>query len=718
MNELRWNPLLSTWVMVATARQNRPHMEENDCPFCPSSGNVRNYDVMKYNNDFPALMPAAPKIKRIKKNLYKNERAFGKCEVILYSPDHKVNLYELTINHIEKIINLWIKRFIALSKNKKNKYIFIFENKGEEVGVTMLHPHGQIYVYPFVPLKLITELNSAHYFYKKNKKCIICQMNIEEKISGERIIYENKSFIAYIPYFTDFPYGVFIVSKEHKPYITDLNMTEKSDLADILKIIEGAFDSLFNRSFPFMMCIHQCPVNFSRYKDSKKYFHLHIEFYTPLRAKDRIKYYASSESGAWAAANVSLVEETSKEMISAKLKYLSKTDIEKFKEQFIFEFSRLYKQKTNQMKIFKAPARINIIGEHIDYNGGYVLPVAINPGCYTAIQKRKDKKIVIKDINRREAVILKINKKNKYKEKITWANYAAGVLNEFYKSGFKLRTGFNVLFFSDIPIGSGLSSSAAFTVSFAYGLSKIFGFNLEKNQIALLCKRAENIFVGVSCGIMDQFASSLSKEGHAMFLLCNDLSYEYISFNPSVYSYSIVIVDSNKKRQLANSKYNERTRECKIALDLLNKKIKSDNLCNISYQEFERNKNLIKNKTILKRAIHVIYENERVKKAVAALKKNDYKTLGKLLIESHISLRDNYEVTGFELDTLFEIAINQKGCVGSRMTGAGFGGCTINIVQNDYVYDFKRNVLEQYRKKTGLYPDFYICEAKNGVIEI
>ncbi len=716
MNELRWNPLLGTWIMVATARQNRPHMDENFCPFCPSSGNVRDYDVLKYDNDFPALMVAAPKIKKIKSVLYKNEMAYGKCEVILYSPDHKANLFELSDTHIEKIIDLWIKRCKTLSKNKKNKYIFVFENKGEEVGVTMLHPHGQIYAYPFIPLKLKTELDSAAAFYKKNRKCIICQMNEEEVKSKKRIIYENKSFIAYIPYFTDYPYGVFIVSKKHRPYLADHDSEEKSNLADILKVIEGAFDSLFNRSFPFMMCVHQCPVNSPEYKDAKKYFHMHIEFYTPLRAKDKIKYYASSESGAWAAANVALSEDTSREMVSAKLKYLAKSDIKKFKEQFFHEFQLLHGTGNEQIKIFKAPARINIIGEHIDYNGGYVLPCAINPGCYTGLRKRKDKNIVIKDINNSETIVLKANIFNKFNRKNTWSNYPAGVLNEFYRLGFKLNSGLDVLFFSDIPIGSGLSSSAAFTVSFAYGLSYFLGFFIDKKEIALLCKRAENNFVGVSCGIMDQFASALSKKGSAMLLDCANLNYSYIPFNMD--NYVMVVIDSNKKRQLTESKYNERTRECKIALKILNKKIKVNNLCSITPAVFEKNKKLIHDEKFLKRIKHVIYEHERVKCAAIALKKNDFGQLGKLLVKSHISLRDNYEVTGYELDSLFEIAINQKGCAGSRMTGAGFGGCTINIVRKDCIYDFKKNVLEQYRKKTGLYPDFYVCEAEDGASEV
>jgi galactokinase len=376
----------------------------------------------------------------------------------------------------------------------------------------------------------------------------------------------------------------------------------------------------------------------------------------------------------------------------------------------------MHGNSNNRISIFKAPARINIIGEHIDYNGGYVLPVAINSGCYTGIRKRNDNKLVIKNINMKEYATFIINKKNIYNKKITWLNYPAGVLNEFYKLGLKLKNGVDILFFSDIPIGSGLSSSAAFTVSFAYAISWFFEFYLDEKDIAMLCRRAENNFVGVACGIMDQFPSALSKKYNAMFLNCSDLNYSYIPVKSDKYSF--VIIDSNKKRKLSESKYNERTKECKEALRQINKKIKAENLCDVTTDIFEKNKKLIKDEIILKRARHVIYEQARVKSAAAALKKNNFLRLGKLLIKSHISLRDDYEVTGFELDTLFDIAIKQKGCIGSRMTGAGFGGCTINIVENQYIYDFKLNVLNQYKKITGLYPDFYVCDAEDGVREI
>lgn len=324
MSELRWNPLLKTWTMVASNRQARPNMPKDWCPFCPGSGRVpEHYDVLKYDNDFPALKlnPDKPDVEG--SELYRVAENYGKCEVILYSPEHTKTLPELSVEHIYKLVNLWTERFREISKDEKIKYIFEFENRGEEVGVTMPHPHGQLYAYPFVPLKLKVELDSCKEYYFEKGKCMICQMNEEETDFKERIIYENDSFLAYIPFFTDYPYGVFIVSKAHKGNFTEFTDKEKWDLAEMLKNITGAFDSLFDRLFPYMMCIHQTPVNSEEYKDSEKYYHFHIEFYPPLRDKDKLKFYASSEMGAWAAANTMAVEEAAENLRRALEKFVS-----------------------------------------------------------------------------------------------------------------------------------------------------------------------------------------------------------------------------------------------------------------------------------------------------------------------------------------------------------------------------------------------------------
>lgn len=322
MAELRYNPLLRDWTIVASNRQNRPHMPKDYCPFCPGSGKVPDhYDVYKYDNDFPALRADPPEPDPVATKLYKTAPSYGRCEVILYSPEHTKTLPELTVEHIVKLIDLWTERFEELSRDPKHKYIMIFENRGEEVGVTMPHPHGQIYAYSKMPLKIQTELNACKAHHEEYGTCLLCDMNREEKAFAQRVIIENDSFICYLPFFTDYPYGVFIVSKHHKTALTDFTADEKRDLADILKQTTGTMDELFDRLFPYMMVLHQRPVNSESVED---YYHFHIEFYPPLRARDRIKYYASSEMGAWAATNPLCVEETAVQMREAHQKYLAK----------------------------------------------------------------------------------------------------------------------------------------------------------------------------------------------------------------------------------------------------------------------------------------------------------------------------------------------------------------------------------------------------------
>lgn len=314
MPELRWNPLLDTWTMVATNRQNRPHLPKDYCPFCPGHGNIPNsYDVLAYPNDFPTLsldgnfLPDTKKSKG--SDLFLGAEAVGRCEVILYSPEHNKQLYQLSDTHLIKLVNLWAERYRILAADKRIKYIFEFENRGEEVGVTIHHPHGQLYAYPFIPAKIREELRNCKAYYKQHGRNLFADLNAAEKKYKKRIVYENKCFIAYIPYFTDYPFGVFIVSKQLTPNIAALTDAEKKDLADVLKKVTKGFDQIFNRHFPYMMCMHQTPLNDRSYNGAEAYYAFHIEFYPPLRAKDRIKWYAGSEMGAGAAANPLDVDE-------------------------------------------------------------------------------------------------------------------------------------------------------------------------------------------------------------------------------------------------------------------------------------------------------------------------------------------------------------------------------------------------------------------------
>jgi len=324
MAELRWHPLIKDWVIIASHRQNRPQMPRDWCPFCPGSGKVPDeYDVLKYDNDFPALSQNPPEPDNVPTKLYKMTEAYGKCEVILYSPNHTTTLPELPVNHIKKLVDLWTERFIELRKDKKIKYIFIFENRGEIVGVTMPHPHGQIYGYSYIPKKLELELASCKEHYERNKTCLICDMNNDEMEFKQRVIFENEDFVVYLPFFTEYPYGIYISSKRHIQNLAQFTEREKLNLAKTLKDATGTLDSLFDYQFPYMMCMHQDPVNSGDFSD---YYHFHIEFFPPMRSRDKQKFNASSETGAWAHANPTKPEEKAEELRAAYRKFKMKEE--------------------------------------------------------------------------------------------------------------------------------------------------------------------------------------------------------------------------------------------------------------------------------------------------------------------------------------------------------------------------------------------------------
>jgi UDPglucose--hexose-1-phosphate uridylyltransferase len=311
--------------MIASHRQERPQMPNDWCPFCPGSGRVPDdYDVYEYDNDFPALSEMPPEPDDVGTDFFITRPAYGKCEVILYSPNHTITLPELPVRHVQKLIALWKHRFNELSKDVKAKYIYIFENRGKEVGVTMPHPHGQIYSFPFLPKKIELECRSAKTYLEEKGRCIFCDWLKEEQSASVRVIFENEHFAVILPFFTEYPYGVYIISKAHKQYITEFNDEESASLAETVRNTVGMLDSLFDRPFPYMMCMHNGPVNG---EDAKAYYHFHIEFFPPLRSINKIKYNASSETGAWAHCNPTAPEEKAVELRDAYRKYITEVKV-------------------------------------------------------------------------------------------------------------------------------------------------------------------------------------------------------------------------------------------------------------------------------------------------------------------------------------------------------------------------------------------------------
>jgi len=364
-------------------------------------------------------------------------------------------------------------------------------------------------------------------------------------------------------------------------------------------------------------------------------------------------------------------------------------------------------------KQFFAPGRVNLIGEHTDYNGGNVFPCAIDKGTYGLVKKRNDRKFRMYSENFADLGVMEFTLDELTNDKKhDWANYPKGVIKMFLEAGQKIDSGFDILFSGNIPNGAGLSSSASIEMLTAIVLKDLFHLSIDPVEMAQLGKKTENLFIGVNSGIMDQFAVAMGKKDHAILLDCNTLKYAYV---PVVLKDEVIVIaNTNKRRGLADSKYNERRAECDEALAELQTKSPIKALGELSIEQFEANKDLIKSPVRQKRAKHAVYENQRTLKAQKELSAGNLAEFGKLMNQSHISLRDDYEVTGVELDTLAALAWEQPGVVGSRMTGAGFGGCTVSIVKKDKVDDFIKNVGEAYKNKIGYAADFYIASVSDG----
>ena len=384
-------------------------------------------------------------------------------------------------------------------------------------------------------------------------------------------------------------------------------------------------------------------------------------------------------------------------------------------DELFKQFYELYGSPADTPGFYFAPGRVNLIGEHTDYNGGFVLPCALQYGTYLMIRPRTDKLIKLASTN--------FEFKAEYdpsagfiKQESHWINYPLGIFDQFSKRNYTFP-GFDLLYSGDIPNSAGLSSSASIEMVTAYALASVLNITeLGMTDLIKLSKQSENEFIGVNCGIMDMFAVGMGAADHAIFLNCETLEFKRIPF--ILNSFKLVIANTNKQRGLADSKYNERVRECKEAVEIFNRYMPLKRLGEIGFMQFFKIQDVIADERIRKRARHVISENQRVLNAVSALHKSDILQFGALMNASHESLRDNYEVTGPELDALVEEALKINGVAGSRMTGAGFGGCTVSIVSDYAVEKFIQEVGEKYNQRTGLSATFYIAEVSDGPKEL
>ncbi|MGG1519461.1 galactokinase [Paenibacillus oryzisoli] len=387
-------------------------------------------------------------------------------------------------------------------------------------------------------------------------------------------------------------------------------------------------------------------------------------------------------------------------------------DLQSLKKTFI----EIYGESSANISAFHAPGRVNLIGEHTDYNGGYVFPAALTFGTTLLIRPRADRTIGFASTNMPLRKQISIDDMV-YNEEDDWMNYPKGIVVHLAKEGLPVQHGYDLLFHGEIPNGAGLSSSASIEVVTAYGLQAMEKYPTDTVKIALLAQKTENQFVGVNCGIMDQFAVANGKKDNAILLMCDTLEYRHVPFQSG--SYKLVIGNTNKRRGLVDSAYNERRAQCEQAVKDLQAQFPSLTLLGqLNLAQFNEYKHLIPDETVRRRAQHVVEEIDRVLQSIKVLEANDLESFGKLMIGSHDSLRDLYEVTGLELDSMVAAALKVPGVLGSRMTGAGFGGCTVSLVHEDSVETFIDQVGKEYTEKTGLTPSFYVCDIGNGVEQV
>jgi len=372
------------------------------------------------------------------------------------------------------------------------------------------------------------------------------------------------------------------------------------------------------------------------------------------------------------------------------------------------KFSAEYHKKADA--VYFTPGRVNLIGEHIDYNGGLVMPCAITLGTWVAIAPNSDQKFRFKSLNFENQVEVNSNVLND-KDGSSWTNYPVGVINEFIRDGKEIN-GLDFLFYGNIPIGSGLSSSASIEIATAFALNSYYNLGYDRLDLVKIAKRVENDFIGLNSGIMDQFAVAFGEKNKAIVLDCETLKYKMVDV--TLGNYVLAIINTNKPRELADSKYNERVAECQQALKLLNQEITLHYLCELTAEKLALHSHLITDETILNRATHVVKENDRVHLAAKALNNGNLEEFGRLMYASHESLRNLYEVSGTELDAVVDFCSGYDHVIGARMTGAGFGGCAIALLEKGYEEDFAKHLTDYYVDKIGYPAAIYISEIGNG----
>jgi UDPglucose--hexose-1-phosphate uridylyltransferase len=709
VSELRWHPFLQQWVITATHRQDRTFLPPDDfCPLCPTQPGgfpteipSDRYDVVVFENKFPSLRASPPAPSVAGTSLTPVEPAAGICEVVVYSPEHGGALASMPLPRIQHLVRVWRDRYLALGANPLIRYVLVFENRGEAVGVTLHHPHGQIYAFPFVPPVPEREEVASRAHQERTGRCLMCDALAEERADGRRIVLEGERFLAYVPFHARYPFETYLAPRAHQRSMAEWTQADVEDLAAVLKGLLQKFDALFERPFPYMMVIHQAPTDDGDHGAC----HLHFEFYSPLRSANRLKFLAGCESGAGTFINDTVPEES-----AAALRRVGPRSVAAVRDPARLAgrlpvghahpaeaLGQAFGPGGGTITTF-APGRVNLIGEHTDYNDGFVLPMAIEAGVVVAARPRATPEVRLHSADFRETSTFPLGSPVQADPARPWSNYLRGVVWALERAGIRVE-GMDLAFSGTLPQGAGLSSSAALEVATALAVQALTGFALERPRLAKLCQEAENEFVGVQCGIMDQFASLAARAGHALFLDCRSLAFEHVPLDlgPHV----IAICHSGVKHALVGSEYNRRRQECAAGVAVLGARFPGIRALRDATPEQVEACRAELDPTVHRRCRHVVGENARVLASVEALRAGDLASFGLLMDASHASLRDDYQVSCPEVDLLVDLARRSPGVLGARITGGGFGGCTVNLVRRDALPHLQDEVLGEYQRRTG-----------------
>ncbi|MBL7160963.1 MAG: UDP-glucose--hexose-1-phosphate uridylyltransferase [Anaerolineales bacterium] len=725
----RYNPLTDEWVLVSPHRTKRPWQGQVEkaplykhpsydpgCYLCPGNqraGGVRNpqyENTFVFTNDFAALLPDTPQAEASTNALFQTQSLRGTSRVICFSPRHDLTLPEMPVEDIRRVVDVWAEQTAELGQ--QYQWVQVFENKGAMMGSSNPHPHGQIWAQNVLPNEPTKEDRHQKEYFATHGRSLLLDYMEREVESGERTVVENDDWLAVVPYWAIWPFEILLLPRRHVLRLPDLMPSERDALAQVLKALLTKYDNLFETSFPYSMGWHgapnlpqvsnnaPAPASTNLREVDSAHWQLHAHFYPPLLRSATVKKFMVGYEMMAEAQRDLTAEQAAERLRALPAQHYKKYSPNSMKALITQKFTSCF--GAAPQLIVRAPGRVNLIGEHTDYNDGFVLPMAIDRAIWIALRPRDDRRVLVYSVEFEDPTEFSLDA---ITHKEGWGEYVRGVAWAFQEVCFHLE-GWEGVMSSDIPIGAGLSSSAALEMAATQAFAVVGGWQINPGIMARIGQRAENKWVGANTGIMDQMISAAGKADHALLIDCRDLSTRHI---PLPNETAVVIMDTATRHAHTDSGYNERREQCEAAANyfgvshLRDVTIDEFNLRSADLEELPR-----------QRARHVISENERVLQAVAAMSASNAVEMGQLMNASHISMRDDFEITNDELNIIVHLAQTQPGCIGARMTGGGFGGCAIALVHEDAVAIFVENIYTSYAEATGLDPNIYVCKATNG----